>query len=1059
MAVFAFGEAFPQTIQLGSGTTESSNYDSSPVNIYYRRTVCQFIFTAAELQAEGASTTAPISEFGFYVTESPLYSIPNYRIRMKHTAQADVSTPLNNAGWTNVKTSFTYTPTAGGYDMIVLDGSTFTWDGVSNIAVEICWSRVNPTWSASGKVRTYPQTNGYIYSWTDQNGNSCGQTPATVNNNKPQAQMIFLPGNTTTWTGAVSTDWFDAGNWDTGVPTKRMHAIIPGTAPLMPTINTTGARTNNIQIDAGATLTLNGAGATEVSVYGNWTNNGTFVPGNGAVIFEGIVANQINCAATQTFYDLRINTANGAALTTGTYNLTGELQLNGGTFNTNNALTLVSNAVGTSRIDEINNLCAYTLDMFDSFGDGWNGAYINLYIDGVFETSYAASGTGSSETLYLPNGSSFDLEYVSGLYEWENTYTLSDPGGTGIFSDGPTPATGTVYSGTSSCTFVSTITGDVVAQRYIDAGATNWRFLTTPVTTGMTLGDWNDNFITSGFGGSDDPNFGWTSIYFYDETIGGDKNQGFVEATHVNNPIDVGEGVWVWCGDSLGGTNPFTIDLVNPANTGPINLPVSYTASGGATEDGWNMVGNPYFSTIDWDDADWVKTAINDAVYIWDPDLEQFASYIAGVGSNGGSRYIASSQAFWVQANGAGPVLTANEGVKAANDQGFKSNQTFNGVRIQIAGAGYQDETVIRAQTGATDNFDGGLDAYKVYSASYNNVPGIMSVMGNDVNYSINSIDEVTNDVVIPIRAYVLASGNYHLNFTLEGEIGSCLFIEDVVTGDMIDLYVDSTYSFNILDTTWAPRFYLHIGATPYSDIVNVSCNGAADGKVEVLGTGTGPWTYTLLDSSNNVLAVDSMSNSSALFNGLDVGVYTVLIEGNGGLCASRTIEVVMYDPAPVALSGTVQDEQMGNDGTIDLNIIGGTPPYNIAWSNGAITEDLFGLTPGVYDVTVTDNNGCQQTAQFIVGTHVGIDAAAQSVEMKVYPNPNNGSFMLELYGTLSDQNLQMEMVDQVGRIVHTTSLTMNTVNTIAIQGLKKGVYFIRIIGEHYRTVKPVIIQ
>jgi gliding motility-associated-like protein len=53
--------------------------------------------------------------------------------------------------------------------------------------------------------------------------------------------------------------------------------------------------------------------------------------------------------------------------------------------------------------------------------------------------------------------------------------------------------------------------------------------------------------------------------------------------------------------------------------------------------------------------------------------------------------------------------------------------------------------------------------------------------------------------------------------------------------------------------------------------------------------------------------------------------------------------------------------------GSIDLSVSGGTVPYSFAWNNGAQTEDIAGLSPSVYSVTITDANGCTVSGNFTI--------------------------------------------------------------------------------------------
>ena len=88
------------------------------------------------------------------------------------------------------------------------------------------------------------------------------------------------------WTGNVSTDWFNAGNWDLGsVPTENNSVIIPASAPNQPVIANSGAVCLNITIDTAASLSMDNSSAFTLSVGGDWINNGQFNSGIGIVDF------------------------------------------------------------------------------------------------------------------------------------------------------------------------------------------------------------------------------------------------------------------------------------------------------------------------------------------------------------------------------------------------------------------------------------------------------------------------------------------------------------------------------------------------------------------------------------------------------------------------------------------------------------------------------------------------------------------------------------------------------------------------------------------------------
>ncbi len=98
--------------------------------------------------------------------------------------------------------------------------------------------------------------------------------------------------------------------------------------------------------------------------------------------------------------------------------------------------------------------CTWTLELHDSFGDGWNGgANIVFTINGV-STTYVmpTGGNNSTITLSIPVGASLQLSYTAGtVWNNENSFELVNYAGMIVYDSPQGPATGNLWQGASDC--------------------------------------------------------------------------------------------------------------------------------------------------------------------------------------------------------------------------------------------------------------------------------------------------------------------------------------------------------------------------------------------------------------------------------------------------------------------------------------------------------------------------------------------------------------------------------------------------------------------------------
>ncbi|MBI4947531.1 MAG: gliding motility-associated C-terminal domain-containing protein [Bacteroidetes bacterium] len=212
----------------------------------------------------------------------------------------------------------------------------------------------------------------------------------------------------------------------------------------------------------------------------------------------------------------------------------------------------------------------------------------------------------------------------------------------------------------------------------------------------------------------------------------------------------------------------------------------------------------------------------------------------------------------------------------------------------------------------------------------------------------------------------------------------------------------------------------------------SVSCNGSADGVIDVTVTG-GTTAYMYL--WNN-------SQTTQNISGLGGGTYFVTVTDVNN--CQTTSSVTLTQPTVLDLSASTTNVSCHglSDGAINLSPIGGTSPYVFLWSNSQTTEDITGLNENSYSVTVTDANGCSQSASVNINEQSPIQLLFSSTNPNCYGD-NNGSINLSASGGVAPY----------------TYLWSNGATTQNISDLNAGIYIVNVLdGNRCARVDTIII-
>lgn len=386
------------------------------------------------------------------------------------------------------------------------------------------------------------------------------------------------------------------------------------------------------------------------------------------------------------------------------------------------------------------------------------------------------------ESLSIASGKDLTINTGQTLTVNEDFTIKSDATGTGSL----------IVNGTLS------VTGTITSERYM-SGSETWRLVSSPVTN-QVISDVNNWTPTGTYTGGHGYDF-----YAYEESSATWLNQK-VGANSITS-FTPGQGYLVSF-EAADQTKTFSGTL----NDGNVIISVSKTGTGDYA--GANLIGNPYPSGIDWNDADRSLFSDNYA-YVYDRVSNVGETYegYALVDGSVADAFVAPHQGFFVIKSTAGSAnFTFTNAMRAHGGTFTKAPANFAGLKLKVSNGSYYDIATININETASFDRDR-MDAIKFYSNNAN-MPNFYTISKDSKQLAINTIPAIEIEEPIILGVTIPANGNYEISLIEQGAdfADKVIYLEDLLTGVRHNLTTDGSYNYSASTSDDPNRFLLHFG-------------------------------------------------------------------------------------------------------------------------------------------------------------------------------------------------------------------------------------------------------
>jgi len=354
-----------------------------------------------------------------------------------------------------------------------------------------------------------------------------------------------------------------------------------------------------------------------------------------------------------------------------------------------------------------------------------------------------------------------------------------------------------------------------------------------------------------------------------------------------------------------GEADAIAISTVSGGNT---QFPYQYSWSNGSTATNlFNLSGGQYVLTV----TDWLGCVAKDTSFIQEPPL--FESFIAKTdvtcfGDDNGTIELTATGGNGDYSYDWGGGITSN--ILTDLLAGTYTVTIYDKLGCEI----YDTATITEP-----DEMIATINKTDIQCFGFNNGTATIQVTGGNGGYLFDWSNGSTEDTITG-----LVQGTYYVDIV---DIKGC------DASDTVEISQPTEIQNNLQKT-------------------NITCFGFNNGQISVNPNG-GIGPYTFLWSHDTLITTNSLTN-------LSPGPYTVYVIDSNECVMASDVELTQPDPLIASIQKTDITCFGDNDGSIAINMYGGTPAYNYNWSNGTTASSESWLGKGFYSINITDAQNCE---------------------------------------------------------------------------------------------------